>query len=94
VVFVSHTGDVQPRGFLPRVVGNVREVPLPVLYATAPLLRALRDPAEHHGRCARCELHEICGGSRAQAYARTGDPFGEDPTCDYEPLAAAEPVTG
>ncbi len=94
VVFVSHTGDVQPSGFLPLVVGNVREVPLPVLYATAPLLRALRDPAEHHGRCARCELHEICGGSRAQAYARTGDPFGEDPTCDYEPLAAAEPVTG
>ena len=88
VVFVSHTGDVQPSGFLPLVVGSVRDTPLPALYATAPLLRALRDPAAHHGRCARCELHEICGGSRAQAYAHTGDPLAEDPTCDYQPAAA------
>ncbi len=89
VVFVSHTGEVQPSGFLPLVVGNVRDAPLPVLYANAPLLRALRDPAAHHGRCARCELQEICGGSRAQAYARSGDPLAEDPTCDYVPAAVA-----
>ena len=89
VVFVSHTGEVQPSGFLPLVVGNVRDTPLPVLYASAPLLRALRDPALHHGRCGRCELHAICGGSRAQAYARSGDPLAEDPTCDYWPATAA-----
>lgn len=88
VVFVSHTGDVQPSGFLPLVVGNVRETPLTALYATAPLLKALRDPAAYHGRCARCELHEVCGGSRAQAYARSGDPLAEDPTCDYVPASA------
>ena len=87
VVFVSHTGEVQPGGFLPLVVGNVRDTPLPVVYATAPLLKALRDPAEYHGRCARCELQEVCGGSRAQAYARSGDPLAEDPTCDYQPVS-------
>jgi radical SAM protein len=89
VVFVSHTGDVQPSGFLPLVVGNVREAPLPVIYATAPLLRSLRDPTTYHGRCSYCELNSLCGGSRAQAYARSGDPLAEDPTCGYLPAAAA-----
>ena len=85
VVFVSHTGDVQPSGFLPLVVGNVRQVPLTALYATSPLLRALRDPARLRGRCGRCQFRHACGGSRAQAFARSGDPLGEDPTCVFEP---------
>ena len=86
-VFVSHIGEVQPSRFLPLVVGNVRDTPLSELYANAPLLKALRDPAAHHGRCGRCELNAICGGSRAQAYARSGDPLAEDPTCDHRPAA-------
>lgn len=85
VVFVSHRGDVQPSGFLPQVVGNVRETSLVELYANAPLLQALREPGALGGRCGRCELHGICGGSRAQAYARLGDPLAEDPTCPYLP---------
>ena len=93
VVFVSHTGDVQPSGFLRLVVGNVREKPLTQLYAGAPLLRALRDPSALRGRCGRCELREICGGSRAQAYARHGDPLGEDPTCDYDPSVSFSPTS-
>src|SRR5262249_13875120 len=39
VMFVSHTGDVQPSGFLPLVAGNVRETSLVELYRTAPLFR-------------------------------------------------------
>lgn len=81
VVFVAHNGDVQPSGFLPLPVGNVRETRLTELYATAPLLRALRDPALLRGRCGRCPLREVCGGSRARAWAATGDPFAEDPAC-------------
>lgn len=95
VVFVSHRGDVQPSGFLPFAVGNVRATPLSRIYSTAPLLQALRDPGAYGGRCGRCELVELCGGSRAQAFARLGDPLAEDPTCVYEPLgttgAAAVP---
>ena len=85
VVFVSRRGGVLPSGFLPLVAGNIRDTPLSVIYASSPLLRALRDPSRLSGRCGRCELAEVCGGSRAQAYARTGDPFGEDPSCAYEP---------
>lgn len=92
VVFVSHRGDVQPSGFLPLVAGNVRDTPLSEIYATAPVLSSLRNPARLGGRCGRCELREVCGGSRAQAFARLGDPLGADPTCAYEPGDGAPPV--
>jgi radical SAM protein len=85
VVFISHRGDVQPSGFLPLVVGNVRVTPLPDLYASSTVLRALRDPGRLTGRCGGCEYRSACGGSRAQAFAHDGDPFGEDPTCAYTP---------
>jgi radical SAM protein len=93
VVFVSHRGDVQPSGFLPLVAGNVRCAPLSAIYAGSPLLRALRDPRLLRGRCGRCELREVCGGSRAQAFARSGDPLGEDPTCAYDPPERAKAVS-
>lgn len=92
VVFVSRRGDVQPSGFLPLVAGNVREAPLTTIYATAPLLRALRDGAARDGRCGRCEYTDTCGGSRAQAFARTGDPLAADPSCPYEPGAGGSPL--
>ena len=85
VVFVSHVGDVYPSGFLPLTVGNVRERPLTELYRTSPLLRSLRDRDGLGGRCGRCEFRQVCGGSRAQAYAATGDPLAADPNCAYRP---------
>ena len=94
VVFVSHVGDVSPSGFLPLVVGNVREEPLTAIYAQAPLLAALRDPDRLSGRCGRCELRAVCGGSRAQAWARSGDPLGEDPSCSYDPGVAVRVLQG
>ncbi len=89
VVFVSRRGDVAPSGFLPLYVGNVRSTPLTRLYRESPLLQAIRDPDQLGGRCGRCEYRHICGGSRAQAFAATGDPLAEDPTCPYEPRPAA-----
>lgn len=89
MVFVSRRGDVQPSGFLPLVAGNVREAPLTTIYSTAPLLRALRDGTARGGRC---EYTDVCGGSRAQAYARTGDPLAADPSCPYEPGAGGSPL--
>jgi radical SAM protein len=83
VVFVSHTGDVQPSGFLPKVVGNIRLNPLSTIYAQSALLQKLRDPTQLRGRCGRCEDSALCGGSRAQAFGRTGDPLAEDGSCPY-----------
>jgi AdoMet-dependent heme synthase len=85
ILFVAHDGDVYPAGFLPVGVGNVRDQPLRTLYRDTPLLRAIR-AAQFTGRCGRCEFADLCGGSRARAYATTGDPLGEDPACGYQPV--------
>jgi len=83
--FVSHRGDVFPSGFLPAKAGNVRERPLGEIYRDSPLFRSLRDASLLKGRCGACEFRELCGGSRARAFALTGDPLAEDPLCAYEP---------
>lgn len=90
IVFIAHNGDVHPAGFLPLPLGNVRERPLAEIYHDHELLRALRS-GDFHGRCGVCEYRQRCGGSRARAYAGTGDPLGEDPACSYQPLGGARP---
>jgi len=86
VIFVAYDGAILPSGFLPVSLGNVRSESLNAVYRDHPLLRAIRR-AEFHGRCGRCEFRQLCGGSRARAYAVTGDPLGEDPACVYEPAS-------
>ncbi len=92
--FVSHTGEVFPSGFLPISVGSVRGAPLAELYRESPLMVRLRDAGRLGGRCGRCEYADVCGGSRARAYAMTGDCLAEDPCCLYEPAGAASPARG
>lgn len=90
VIFVSHRGDVYPAGFLPSpVLGNVRRTPLSTIYRDAPFLTMLRDMNALRGKCGRCEFRWACGGSRARAYAMTGNPLESDPLCDYEPMEGA-----
>ena len=90
-VFISHRGEVFPSGFLPLSGGNVREHSLAKIYRESPLFRALRDSANLKGKCGVCEFREVCGGSRARAYAVTGSPFAEEPCCVYEPKRKPEP---
>jgi radical SAM protein len=89
-VFVSHVGEVFPSGFLPQTAGNIRNQRLANLYRESPLFRALRDTSQLKGKCGVCEFKEICGGSRARAYALTGDVMAEEPCCAYQPKRAAE----
>lgn len=90
VMFISHTGEVQPSGFLPLTAGDARtENPLQI-YRDSPLFQDLRQTDRFTGRCGCCEFREICGGSRARAYAATGDPLGSDPLCPYIPPAAID----
>lgn len=86
--FVSHMGEVYPSGFLPVSAGNVRKTSLKELYRTSPLFTALRETGNLKGKCGECEFKEICGGSRARAYALTGDMFAEEPCCAYVPKRA------
>ena len=84
-VFVSHLGDIYPSGFLPLGVGNVRSDDLVEVYRESPLLQALRDPDRLKGKCGVCEYRAVCGGSRARAYAVTGDPLEAEPYCTHIP---------
>ena len=84
-MFISHVGNVYPSGFLPIHAGNIRETPLGDIYRNAPIFKALRDTSRLEGKCGACEYKEICGGSRARAYALTGDPLAQEPCCIYQP---------
>jgi len=84
-LFISHVGNVYPSGFLPIHAGNIRETPLAEIYRNAPIFKALRDSSRLEGKCGACEYKEICGGSRARAYAVTGDPLAQEPCCIYQP---------
>jgi radical SAM protein with 4Fe4S-binding SPASM domain len=89
-VFVSHTGEVCPSGFLPVSAGNIRMQSLAEIYRESPILKALRDPSRLEGKCGECEFKAICGGSRARAYAVTGNMFAPDPCCSYIPRRKTE----
>lgn len=88
IMFISFNGDVSPSGFLPLVAGNVKIEDPVKIYRDSPLFLALRKPDGFGGRCGRCEYRGSCGGSRARAWAATGDPLAEDPLCPYEPRGA------
>lgn len=84
-VFISHKGEVFPSGFLPIHAGSILETPLAEIYRDAPVFRALRDTDQLRGKCGDCEFRQICGGSRARAYAVTGDYLAAEPCCTYQP---------
>jgi len=85
IVFVSHRGEVYPSGFLPLSAGSIREQSLVEIYRDSALFRKLRDAEQLTGKCGDCSFRIICGGSRARAYAATGDPMASDPLCVYQP---------
>ena len=86
-IFISHTGEVYPSGFLPFSAGNILREPLADIYRNCRLLLSLRDTSQLKGKCGRCEFQDVCGGSRARAFAFTGDPLAEEPCCSYIPVS-------
>jgi AdoMet-dependent heme synthase len=92
-VFVSHTGEIFPSGFLPVTGGNVLDDSLTDVYRNSDLFKTLRDTSQRGGKCGLCEYQKICGGSRSRAFALTGDYLAEDPRCVYQPHLA-EAVAG
>jgi hypothetical protein len=52
----------------------------------------LRDTSQIEGKCGASEFRNICGGSRARAFAHTGDSLGEEPCCVYVPRGYRRPL--
>lgn len=85
--FVSSSGVVQGCGYMPVAAGNIRERKFSDIYSNSEFFTKLRDLSLLKGKCGRCGYKKVCGGCRARALAETGDCFGEEPYCSYDPDA-------
>jgi AdoMet-dependent heme synthase len=84
-LFVNHRGELYPSGFLPVSGGNVRTHDLVDVYRHSDLFTSLRNRDLLKGKCGVCEYRDVCGGSRARAYALTGDFLEAEPFCTHVP---------
>jgi heme b synthase len=84
--FISHTGTLQPCGYLELDCGNVFRTPFPELWRSTPHFLEFRDRSAYKGKCGPCEYHRVCGGCRARAHSLTGDHMAEEPLCAYRPV--------
>lgn len=87
IAFITSRGEVRPSLFLPIAGGNLRYRSLPSIVRSGEIFAAIRGRNNLKGKCGVCDYREICGGSRARAWAATGDLFASDPLCAYEPPA-------
>ena len=91
-MFISHTGEIMPSGFLPIVAGNIRNDDLVQVYRESPIFTQLRHREDIKGKCGVCEYLKVCGGSRARAYGMTGDFMESEPFCAHIPRKYAAMV--
>lgn len=93
IMFVAHNGMIFPAGFLPVECGKFPEASVVETYQTHPVFKQLQDPDQYHGICGACADRRLCGGSRARAFALTGDYLGPEPDCFFEgPMERTLPV--
>jgi heme b synthase len=83
--FISHTGVVQPCGYLHTDCGNVTKEPFDHIWAHSEKFLQLRNYDLLEGKCGACEYKRVCGGCRARAFEATGDFLAEEPLCTYIP---------
>ncbi len=84
--FISHTGIVQPCGFLHIECGDVTKNSFEKIWNSSEVFLSLRNFDKLKGKCGICEFKRVCGGCRARAYEATGDYMAEEPLCSYEPV--------
>ena len=83
--FISHTGQVQPCGYLELDCGQVKDTPFPEIWRKSEHFRQFRTKEEYDGKCGVCEYHNVCGGCRARGYSMKGSHMAEEPLCSYTP---------
>src|SRR3972149_4656871 len=86
IMFISHTGEINPSGFFPIPAGSVRRGDPVTVYRESPVFRALRRVDLFGGRCGRRggpggralsrHRRSAGGGSTLRLRARDGEPGG------------------
>jgi AdoMet-dependent heme synthase len=84
LVFISYRGEAFPSRYLPLSGGDVTRQSLREIFCDSSLFVSLRDSSRLQGKCGGCPVRTVCGGSRARAYAMTGDLFASDPCCTFQ----------
>ena len=79
-------GTITPCRRLNIPLGNARKDAIREIWATSPVLEAIRDRSKYGGRCGTCRKWALCRGCRAIAFAyskSTGENtfLAEDPQC-------------
>ena len=83
--FISHTGIVQPCGFLQLNCGDITQTSFSTIWNTSEVFLSLRNYDNLKGKCGKCEYRKVCGGCRARAFEAAGDYLAEEPLCLYQP---------
>ncbi len=83
--FISHTGDLQPCGYLDLKCGNIRKQGFKSSWLESEVFNNLRDFSKYQGKCGICEFRAICSGCRARANAVANNYLAEEPYCAYQP---------
>lgn len=86
--FVSHTGEVQPCGYLEALSGDIRKTNFREIWEKSEVFTRLRNFNALEGKCGICEYKRACGGCRARAFEITGNYMAEEPYCTYQPKKA------
>jgi len=85
IIFVGHSGDVFPCGYLPVNCGNILQTSIEKIWTGNVDLARMRDTNQLKGKCGVCGYRGVCGGCRARAFAATGDYMQAEPMCTYKP---------
>lgn len=82
-VFISHTGILQPCGFLDVPSGDLREFGFDFreAYIQSPVFNDLKNCDDLGGGCGSCCYRFDCSGCRARAYAATNDYMAAETSC-------------
>jgi radical SAM protein with 4Fe4S-binding SPASM domain len=79
---ITSIGEVHPCPGVDIAAGNIREQKLADILNQSKVIQDLRNIRTNiKGRCADCDLSNLCYGCRGQAYQVTGDYLAEDPLC-------------
>ena len=84
ILFVAHDGEVYPAGFLPLPPGHRARRPARRALPRPPA--AAGDPGDGvRGPLRSCEYADLCGGSRARAFATPATRWPRTPACAHQP---------
>jgi len=91
---IAENGDAIPCSYNDAYrIGNIKNKTIKQIWdnmQTSDFFSKVKDKNSLKGKCGVCEYKDLCGGCRSAALFYTGDIFGSDPRCSYQPKVLRE----